>query len=100
MPDDAIHAVRNEGVGGMNAQLEREARAKGMETVDSEEAPYQNEKRANEKGGGQFSKVRGECGGGERVEERAGEVGRTVSAQGKEDRALEERPEPYHRLQQ
>ena len=34
------------------------------------------------------------------MEERAGEVGRTVSAQGKKDRVLEERLEPHHRLQQ
>ena len=90
MPDDAVHAVRNEGVRGADAEFKGEARAEGVEAVCAEEAAGEGEEGAGEKGGGECGEgfrggVRGECGGEEEVEEGAGEDRWAVSAQCKED---------------
>lgn len=94
---DAVHAFRDECVGGADAQFKRKVLPEGVEAVRAEEGACEAEEGASEQGGGDC----GEGGGGggvEGAEDRVDEGGWTVAAQREEDRAFEERPERYQGL--
>ena len=94
MPDDAVHALCDKGMGGANAEFKGKLLAERAEAVCTEESACEGENDAGEKGGGECGEIQGEYGGRDGVEERAGEGGWTISTQCKEDRAPEEPPGP------
>jgi len=53
VPDDAVRAVRDERVGGADAELKGEARAEGAVAVCAEEGAGEGEEGAGEEGGGE-----------------------------------------------